>query len=63
MGRMAAYTGRKIQWSDLFLNPKSEWYNFTHGITAEAFETGAVRLPAEGVVPIPGDGAPIRRRS
>jgi predicted dehydrogenase len=62
MGRMASYTGRKIQWSDLFLNPESEWYNFTHGIAAEDFETGEVTLPAEGVVPVPGDGAPIRRR-
>lgn len=62
MGRMACYTGKKILWSDLFLNPKSEWYNFTHGIAAEDFEKGTVKLPAENVVPVPGDGNPIRRR-
>jgi predicted dehydrogenase len=62
MGRMACYTGQKIQWSDLFLNPKSEWYHFTHGIAAEDFETGTVKLPPENAVPVPGDGQPIRRR-
>ncbi|VGO17650.1 scyllo-inositol 2-dehydrogenase (NADP(+)) [Pontiella desulfatans] len=62
MGRIACYTGQKILWSDLFLNPKSEWYAFTHGIAAEDFEKGAVKLPPENVVPVPGDGKPIRRR-
>lgn len=62
MGRMACYTGKKIQWSDLFLNEKSEWFNFTHGIAPEDFEQGTVKLPAENMPPIPGDGKPIRRR-
>ncbi|WP_372806129.1 Gfo/Idh/MocA family protein [Pontiella sp.] len=62
LGRMACYTGQKIQWSDLFLNPKSPWYDFTHGIAAEDFETGTVKLPPENAVPVPGDGEPIRRR-
>jgi myo-inositol 2-dehydrogenase/D-chiro-inositol 1-dehydrogenase len=62
MGRIACYTGQKILWSDLFLNPKSKWYNFTHGIAAEDFEKGTVKLPPENVVPVPGDGKPIRRR-
>jgi len=62
MGRMACYTGQKIQWSDLFLNPKSKWYDFTHGIAAEDFEKGTVTLPPENVVPVPGDGKKIRRR-
>lgn len=62
MGRIACYTGKKVQWSDLFLNPKSEWYTFTHGIVAEDFEKGTVKLPPEDVVPVPGDGKPIRHR-
>jgi predicted dehydrogenase len=62
MGRISAYTGKKILWSDLFKNPKSEWYDFTHGISAEDFETDSVKLPPENVAPIPGDGARIRRR-
>lgn len=63
MGRMACYSGKKIMWSDLFLNESSEWFNFTHGIAAEDFETGNVKLPPENVEPVPGDGAPIRRRA
>ena len=62
MGRMAAYTGKMVRWSDLMQNEDSEWYNFTHGISAEDFETGNVKLPHENVVPVPGDGQPIRRR-
>jgi myo-inositol 2-dehydrogenase/D-chiro-inositol 1-dehydrogenase len=61
MGRMACYTGKKVLWSDLFLNEESECYNYTHGIAAEDFENGTVKLPPEGVAPVPGDGAPIRR--
>lgn len=62
MGRIACYTGKKVQWSDLFLNPNSEWYTFTHGIVAEDFENGTVKQPPEDVVPVPGDGKPIRHR-
>ncbi|MDF7799650.1 Gfo/Idh/MocA family oxidoreductase [Pontiellaceae bacterium B1224] len=62
MGRIACYTGKKIQWSDLFLNPKSEWYDFTYGVSPEDFENGAVILPPENIAPIPGDGKPLRHR-
>jgi myo-inositol 2-dehydrogenase/D-chiro-inositol 1-dehydrogenase len=63
LGRIACYTGKKVLWSDLFLNDKSEWFNFTCGIAAEDFEKGTVKLPPENVAPIPGDGKPIRHRS
>jgi myo-inositol 2-dehydrogenase/D-chiro-inositol 1-dehydrogenase len=63
LGRIACYTGKKVLWSDLFLNEKSEWFNFTCGIAAEDFEKGTVKLPPENVAPIPGDGKPIRHRS
>lgn len=62
MGRIAAYTGKLVRWSDLFQNQQSEWYPLACGIPAEAFETGAVQMPPEDVVPVPGDGKPIRRR-
>jgi predicted dehydrogenase len=62
MARIAAYTGKMVRWSDLMQNHSSEWYNYTHGISAEDFETGGVKLPPENVAPIPGDGQPIRRR-
>jgi myo-inositol 2-dehydrogenase/D-chiro-inositol 1-dehydrogenase len=62
MGRIACYTGKKVQWSDLFQNENSEWFNFTYAVAAEDFETGNVKLPPENVVPVPGDGKPIRHR-
>lgn len=62
MGRIACYTGKMVRWSDLMQNESSEWYNFTHGISAENFESGNVKLPVENIAPIPGNGAPIRRR-
>ena len=62
MGRIACYSGKMVRWSDLMQNESSEWFNYTCGIAAEDFETGRVKLPAENVAPVPGDGAPIRRR-
>ena len=62
MGRIACYTGKMVRWSDLMQNENSEWFNYTRGISAEDFETGSVALPAENTAPVPGDGAPIRRR-
>ena len=62
MARIAAYTGKMVRWSDLMQNESSEWFNYTCGIAAEDFETGRVKLPAENIAPVPGNGAPIRRR-
>ncbi|MCK4565526.1 MAG: Gfo/Idh/MocA family oxidoreductase [Verrucomicrobia bacterium] len=62
MARIAAYTGKMVRWSDLMQNESSEWFNYTCGIAAEDFETGRVKLPAENIAPVPGDGNPIRRR-
>lgn len=62
MGRIACYTGKMVRWSDLMKNEDSEWYNYTCGISAEDFESGRIKLPAENVAPVPGDGNPIRRR-
>jgi myo-inositol 2-dehydrogenase/D-chiro-inositol 1-dehydrogenase len=62
MARIAAYTGKKVLWSDLMQNEQSEWYNYTSGIAAEDFETGNVRLPPENIAPVPGDGEPVKHK-
>jgi predicted dehydrogenase len=62
MGRMSAYTGNMMRWSDLMQNEDSEWYHYTCGIRAEDFEGGTITLPPENIAPVPGNGAPIRRR-
>ena len=59
LGRTACYTGQEILWQDLFEreNPrKKELYNMQLEPTAEDFEGNLddIRLPEEGVVPIPG---------
>lgn len=54
MGRISAYTGQAIRWSDVAENEKSQWYNFTLKPTAEDFETGNAVAPPDDVIPIPG---------
>ncbi len=60
MGRMSAYTGQMIRWSDVAENEESPWYNFTLKPTAEDFEKGEVQAPPDNVVPAPGK--PIEER-
>lgn len=62
MGRLSAYTGKLVQWSDLMQNPKSEFYNLSIGSSAEDFEIGNVAMPMENVVPVPGNGIAVRRK-
>ncbi|NET38475.1 MAG: Gfo/Idh/MocA family oxidoreductase [Cyanothece sp. SIO1E1] len=62
MGRLSAYTGKLVQWSDLMQNPNSEFYNLSIGSTAEDFENGTVVMPMENIVPVPGDGIAVRRK-
>lgn len=62
MGRYAAYTGEFIRLTDLMSNPNSKYYDLKVSVQAEDFENGTVALPPENVVPVPGDGAEIRRR-
>ena len=54
MGRISAYTGKLIRWSDLTENKDSPWYNLTLKPTAEDFEQGQVEAPPDDVVPVPG---------
>lgn len=63
MGRYAAYTGDFIRFRDLMENTESKYYDLKVSVQAEDFEKGSVALPEENVVPIPGDGAEIRRRT
>jgi predicted dehydrogenase len=54
MGRISAYTGQIVRWSDLTTNEKSPLYNLTLKPTALDFEQGTVVAPPE-VIPIPGE--------
>lgn len=55
MGRIAAYTGRMVRWSDLTTNTDSPWYNLTLSPSAADFESGTVVAPKDNVPPIPGE--------
>ena len=63
MGRYAAYTGDFIRFRDLMENTESKYYDLKVSVQAEDFEKGSVAMPEENVVPIPGNGAEIRRRT
>lgn len=54
MGRLSAYTGQIVRWVDLTENKESPLYNLQLSPTPEDFEKGTVKIPAEGVIPIPG---------
>lgn len=53
MGRMAAYTGQVIRWSDLMSDNKSKYYNLTLTPTALDFEKNSVVAPKDDVYPLP----------
>jgi len=54
MGRISAYTGQLVKWSDLLENQQSPWYNLTLKPTAEDFEKGQVVAPPDDVCAVPG---------
>lgn len=53
MGRISAYTGEIVRWSDLVENDKSPFYNQLCAPAAIDFEKGDVKAPEE-VPPVPG---------
>ncbi|MBI4602805.1 MAG: Gfo/Idh/MocA family oxidoreductase [Planctomycetes bacterium] len=58
MGRISAYTGKRIEWKHM-MDPdpkvhKPEVYGLTMRPTAADFETGEVKAPPDDVVPLPG---------
>lgn len=62
MGRISAYSGQIVRWSDIMEDPGSEFYNLAASPSPEAFEQGNIVMPPEGVIALPGDGEPIRRK-
>jgi len=53
MGRISAYTGEMVRWSDLIKNEKSPHYNLALSLSPLDFEKGPITMPAE-IPPIPG---------
>ncbi len=56
MGRISAYTGNMVRWSDVAENQDSPLYNLTLTPTAEDFEKGEVKAPPDDIIPLPGKG-------
>lgn len=54
MGRIAAYTGQMVRWAEVMEVQSSPFYNLTLGPTAEDFEKGEVKAPAENTAPVCG---------
>ena len=56
MGRIAAYTGKRIEWKHIMdaSGGRPELYNLTLTPTAEDFEKGTVKAPPDDVYPLPG---------
>ena len=59
LGRTAAYTGQNVFWRSMMDDPNKnpELYNMKVSPSAEDFEKGTVKIPEEGVIPIPGKKA------
>jgi hypothetical protein len=53
MGRISAYTGDMVRWTDLTRDAQSPWYNLALSPAPADFETGKVTLPEEKPV-VPG---------
>ncbi len=55
MGRISAYTGQVVRWREL-TDPTagSPWYGLALSPSAEDFEKGTVKAPADEIVPLPG---------
>ena len=54
MGRISAYTGQLVRWSDLTKNEKSPFFNLRLSPAADDFEVGPVTAPADDVAAVPG---------
>jgi len=56
MGRISAYTGQVVRWTDVMANKDSKFYNRKLTPTAEDFETDNVVAPEDNVIPVPPMG-------
>jgi predicted dehydrogenase len=54
MGRISAYTGQMVRWNEVMTQANSPYYKLTLAPTAEDFEKGDVKAPAEDTAPIAG---------
>jgi myo-inositol 2-dehydrogenase / D-chiro-inositol 1-dehydrogenase len=54
MGRMSAYTGQMIRWSEVMDQQNSPHFNLTLAPAADDFEKGDVKCPPEETAPLPG---------
>jgi len=54
MGRISAYTGKLVRWTDITENKNSPWYNLTIKPTAEEFEKDEVEAPLDDIAAVPG---------
>ena len=54
MGRISAYTGQLVRWTDVTQNTRSPFYNLTLSPNALDFEKGTVTAPEDDVVAVPG---------
>ena len=62
MGRISAYTGKLVRWTDLTELESSPFYNLALAPAAADFEReGEMALPADSA-PLPGDGVLLRTR-
>jgi predicted dehydrogenase len=55
MGRISAYTGRLVRWSDLTTNKQSPYYNLALSPSPADFESDKVMAPKDNVWPVPGE--------
>ena len=62
MGRIAAYTGQLVRWSDLMERTDSPFYNLTLAPAADDFEKGPVTAPPDDVAPVPGTESDGKRK-
>jgi myo-inositol 2-dehydrogenase / D-chiro-inositol 1-dehydrogenase len=53
MGRISAYTGQVVRWSDVMTNENSAFYNRALSPAPEDFETGGVTAPPDDVFAVP----------
>ncbi|MGD9417649.1 MAG: Gfo/Idh/MocA family protein [Verrucomicrobiota bacterium JB025] len=59
MGRISAYTGEMVRWTDLTKNEDSDFYHLALSPAAVDFENGPVTMPAEEAA-VPGEAGGIR---
>ncbi len=63
MGRLSAYSGQIVRWSDVLENKASPFYAMTCEPGALAFEKGPVTAPPDDEVQLPGAGGkPAKRK-